>query len=291
MSIDLTAANSAQSSGDSLSPDAQTHVVNRVSDDAPSAAAPDDAPVGDPEPADTATAAATDSSAATSDDAHSDAATPAEPKPALERVVKFLEGRMRINMYNEAVLGSPEAKYVVVELMDYTCPHCREVHKSIVKARDHYGDDLAVVVLPVPLEMECNKVVQQTDPLHRGACRMARIALAVAKLNPESFIDFHNWLLADEENPPSGLQILNRAWKLTDQLELSRLSNSDDIKKRIEKYGNLYLALSRKYSTAAKPFGLPVQIMGDTVLTGKFDSQEAMYEAWDKALGIAPATE
>jgi uncharacterized membrane protein/protein-disulfide isomerase len=296
-SIDMTAVDDTSIEADDLSPDAQTHVVNRVTDpDTDVVPAGDDdaavAPAEEPEDADFVAAkvdeVADSTASATADESETASTTPKDDAPKLAREVKFLNGRMKINMYNEAVIGSPEAPYVIVELMDYTCPHCREMHKNIKRAKDRYGSQLAVVVMPVPLEMECNKMVGQTDPLHRGACRMSRLALGVAKLDPDAFSDFHNWLLADEKNPPSGVQTLNRAWQVVDQKDLSKLVNNEEIKKRITQYINLYTALSKLYSTKEKPFGLPVQIVGDTALTGKFESPEAMFEAWEKALDIKP---
>ncbi len=54
-----------------------------------------------------------------------------EKAPKLSREVSFLNGKMRLDMYQEAVIGSPTAKYVVVEIMDYTCPHCRKMHAHL----------------------------------------------------------------------------------------------------------------------------------------------------------------
>jgi protein-disulfide isomerase len=195
---------------------------------------------------------------------------------------------MRINMYDEAVLGSPEAPYVIVELMDYTCPHCREMHKKIRRAKERYGDQLAVVIMPVPLELECNKIVPATSPEHRGACGMARRALAVGEISPEKFVEFHNWLLANEKQAPSAAAAVRRAFSLVDRTKLSALSDSDEIKGRIQKYIRLFSRLSDQYSTADKPFGLPVLIVGDTVLTGKIETVDELCAELEKAIDIKP---
>jgi uncharacterized membrane protein len=282
--IDMTAASDSPSAeSDELSPDAQEHVVNRPTEEEPaeSSEAADSEPA---KPAPDATAdtgdAATDDQAADADDAEADA-------PKLSRTVKFLKDRFQLDTYKEAVLGSPDAKYVVVELMDYTCPHCRKMHEHLREAMFRYGDDLAIVILPMPLELECNKLVPATDPSHRGACKLARTALAVAEVEPSKFIDFHNFLLADEEEVPTPSKAVVRAFQLADSKELSKRGGSKEIEARIQKNIRLYQALSAQHR-GDKSFGLPVQIVGDTVLTGGDITSEEMFEAWEKAIDIKP---
>ncbi len=52
-----------------------------------------------------------------------------------------------------------DAPYIFVELFDYTCPHCRATQRAIKGAREALKDDLAVIVLPVPLSRQCNDTV------------------------------------------------------------------------------------------------------------------------------------
>jgi len=271
--IDMTAASdTSPAATDELSPDAHPHTVNRVTDSDPAAA---DEQV---EPLDNESAATEQS---TSEE------PVAEQAPALSRPVTFLDGKIRLNIYDEAVLGSPEAKYVVLELMDYTCPHCRKMHAQIHEALERYGDQLAVVVMPVPLELECNKMVTSTDPMHRGACKISRLALAFAKADPAKFVDFHDFLLADPDKPPTATQAVVRAFHLTDRTKLSKLSKDKAVEARLQKYINLFSTLSAQHKEKASTFGLPVQIVGDTVLAGDMTSEE-MFAAWEKALGIKP---
>jgi protein-disulfide isomerase len=222
------------------------------------------------------------------DSASEESTSPAaETVPALSREVTFLDGKIKINMYDEAVLGSPEAKYVVLELMDYTCPHCRKAYAQIEDLLDLYGDQLAVVILPVPLELECNKMVPSTDPMHRGACKFAELSLAVAKADPRKFADFHGYLLAEVEEPPTTAQAVIRAFRLTDRAKLRQASDDPAIDARLQKYIRLFTALSGQNRGKTETFGLPVQIVGDTVLSGDMTKQE-MRDAWEESLGIKP---
>jgi protein-disulfide isomerase len=282
--IDMSAAADPEEGRDDqtdLSPTAQTHVVNRVVDD-------DEA---DSQPAVTAADDDENAAASTANDREASKTEDRRPiadAPQLKREMTFLDGKVRINVYDEAVLGSPEAKYVVVELMDYTCPHCRKMHPHIREAMERYGDQLAIVIMPVPLELECNKRVTATDPLHRGACKLARLALAVAKIDPGAFIDYHNFLLSDEEKPPTSSQAVVRAFHLVPREQLSKLTSSPSLNSRIEKYQNLFQTLAAQHTSKETTFGLPVQIVGDTVLTGGTMTSEEMFEAWEKELGIKP---
>jgi uncharacterized membrane protein len=280
---------------------AQTHVVHRL----PTDEAADGSPAGDDvalEDASDETAAShpTDDSnngaAADEADAASDtvddppATKPAAVKdsPNAKREVTFLGGKLTVDMYSEAVIGSREAPYVVLELIDYTCPHCRQMHDNMKRAMRRYGDELAVVVMPVPLELECNRRLPKTDPMHRGSCRLARLAISVAQLRPSVFADFQNFLMRDEKNPPQYGTALIRGFSLVNRDKLRDVLNSKEIENRIQNYVNLYANLSARQKTKEKPFGLPVQIVGDKVLTGKFDTPEEMYDAWEEAIGIRP---
>jgi hypothetical protein len=284
--VDLTGdADSPTETEQELSPTAHEHVVNRVNDDEtaeeigsdePEATAKESAPRRD----DKVKLAAAQSESKSEEAANDEA-------PNLAREVTFLKGRMKLDMYNEAVLGSPEAKYVVVEMMDYTCPHCRKMHEHIREARERYGDQLAVVILPMPLELECNKMMTETDPMHRGSCKISKTALAVAKADPRKFLDFHNFLLADEKNPPSSSQAVMRAFKAVDRTKLAKASRDKELDERIQRYIRLFTALSKEHH-GKDAFGLPVQIVGDTVLTGGDMTSDEMFEAWEKAIDIKP---
>jgi hypothetical protein len=210
----------------------------------------------------------------------------ADDAPKLSRELTFLGGKLKLDTYKEPVLGLPDAKYVAVEMMDYTCPHCRKMHAHILEAMDRYGDQLAVIILPMPLELECNKLVPATDPIHRGSCKISRTVLALAEVDPSKFLDFHNFLLAEEEEPPTSSQAVFRAFGLVDPKELGRVGRTKEIDDRIQQNIRLFSALSAQHR-GDKTFGLPVQILGDTVLTGKLTSEE-MFAAWEKALGMKP---
>ncbi|MFP4144067.1 MAG: vitamin K epoxide reductase family protein [Phycisphaeraceae bacterium] len=94
-------------------------------------------------------------------------------------------------------LGPADAPVMLIELYDYTCPHCRILHDQLAAARDRYGKQMGVILLPIPLDAECNPRIRSTLDMHRGACELARIALAVWRADPDEFAAFDRWLFSD----------------------------------------------------------------------------------------------
>ena len=135
-----------------------------------------------------------DSPPQATDTAASDKAVDAAPKAPERRLLTFAGNRFTLDVKQWPLLGKPDAKHVFVEMFDYTCPHCRNTHFAIAGAMKQYGDDLAILVLPVPLESGCNPTV--TGSGHAGACELARIAIAVWRIEPSKFIEFHDWMFA-----------------------------------------------------------------------------------------------
>ncbi|MGD9858070.1 MAG: vitamin K epoxide reductase family protein [Planctomycetaceae bacterium] len=165
---------------------------------------------------------------------------PVEPTPAPERrLVLISGGKTKLDVRHWPLIGSPEAKYVFVEMYDYTCAHCRATHQAILGAKQRYGDDLAIVSLPVPLNRACNPTVKTDHPSHADACEVARIAVAVWRVNTKLFGQFHDWLFE-----PTQARTATEARRYAAQLvgeaalaqELARPFASQYIAKHVELY-------------------------------------------------------
>jgi hypothetical protein len=285
--IDMTAASDTPpANSDELSPNAQAYTVNRVGDEESEGDANSEDELADATKTESTRSAATESKVESERTADDDAPK-SDEQPALTREVSLLNGRLKFNIYDEAVLGSPDAKYVIVELMDYTCPHCRKMHEHVREAMDRYGDQLAVVIMPMPLELECNKQVPATDPIHRGSCKISKLALAVAATSRDKFNDFHNYLLADPEKAPTPAQAVSRAFRLVGAKNLREHTDRKLLDERIQKYIKLFTTLSAQHK-GENNFGLPVQIVGDTLINGGDVTSEEMFAAWEKAIDIKP---
>ncbi len=112
------------------------------------------------------------------------------------RGVSFLDGSLKYDANSLPILGSPDAKIVLAEFFDYTCPSCRNLAGDLKELKRKWADTFAVLVLPVPLHRNCNPSLKPEVPDHPGACELARLALAVWKVKPESFPEFHDYLFA-----------------------------------------------------------------------------------------------
>ena len=120
-------------------------------------------------------------------------------------------------------------------MFDYTCPHCRNTHQAITGAQKQYGNDLAIFALPVPLESACNPAA--AGARHPGACEMAKIAIAVWRLEPEKFQTFHDWMFEGHRTVSTARQF---AETLVDKERLRTELSSDVPGQYISRHVSLY---------------------------------------------------
>lgn len=92
------------------------------------------------------------------------------------------------------LIGSPEAKQIVVKYFDYTCASCRNMEGDLEALFAKHPGEVAVIVLPTPLNRACNPYLQEGVPDHENACELARLGLAVWRAQPESFEKAHKVL-------------------------------------------------------------------------------------------------
>lgn len=198
------------------------------------------------------------------------------------REITLLNGQLRIDTYSQAVLGSPDAPHIVVEMMDYACQHCREFHEKLTEALERFDGQVAVVVMPVPGEISCNPYVTKARKTSAGACYAAKLSMAVSRLEPEQFEAFHHWML-QAESIPSRTAALIAARERVDGNDLSDAIRDTEgvIAGRIKQYVELAGVLSRQGK-----FGLPTQILGNRVIAGPPETVDAVCELWSEAFDI-----
>lgn len=110
------------------------------------------------------------------------------------RLVTFLDGSKSYRVGELPHLGSADAKHVVVKYFDYTCDACRQVDAYLSDYVEARPGELAVIVLPVPLQRECNSHLPPGLPDHENACNLARLALKVWFADSSKFSEFHHQL-------------------------------------------------------------------------------------------------
>jgi uncharacterized membrane protein len=209
---------------------------------------------------------------------------PAEPK----RLVEFLGGKLRLDVYKHPLIGSPEAPHVMIEMVSYDCPHCRKMHHIIKKGLARYGDQLAIIIMPIPFEKGCNKLIVNDTGSKPGACVTARLAIGIGEVRPPQFVKYHDWLMSgDEDKPPGVEKSLPKAYEMTGRDRLRAYIRGEEVNKQIAQYVDLYSKL-RTVAGTRNEFGLPVQILGDKVMHGMVEKEEDIFKAWEEHLGVTP---
>jgi len=211
--------------------------------------------------------------------------SPAEP--AKRRLLKVLDGKLTLDVYQHPVIGSPDAPHIAIEMASYDCNHCRKTAPRMQHALDRYGDQVALLVMLIPMESECNKLLTDPSASKPGACQTVKLALGISRLNQAGFAPFHEFVMSTKDKPPEIGKIISKAYTLTDRTQLRELTQKDEVAKQIEKYVDLYGRLQKQYADNPK-FGLPVQILGDYVMTGEVEKEEDIFKAWEEHLGVKP---
>ncbi len=162
------------------------------------------------------------------------------PKASDERrLVNVHGGKLRLDIKQWPLVGSPNAKYVIVEVFDYTCPYCRENHKAVSGAMNKLGKDVALLALSVPMNSQCNPTIQTTDAAHADACELSRLSVAVWRVNPNEFGKFHEWLFSGNSTPSAAAAKTyaeNLVGKDKLDAELAKKTASEYVAKQVELY-------------------------------------------------------
>jgi uncharacterized membrane protein len=198
---------------------------------------------------------------------------------AIDGKLELFDGRLKLNLDDVIVLGSPRAPHVVVEIFDYSCHHCRSLHWRMEEVRRRYGEQLAVVMLPVPLNSGCNPFVKKTAEAHENACLYARLAIAVWQKHRSQFPAFHARLIEGTDLPEPG-QMRYEAGRILGAKEFEAAMLSDTIEKQMKIGLLLY--------KACKLGTIPKLILGDAIATGKFDSTDELFDLFESKLGLKP---
>lgn len=112
------------------------------------------------------------------------------------RMIGFDGGKKTFNVTALPLLGRPDAKHVLVEYFDYQCPACGIMSGFIEALVAKHPEEVAVILLPVPLEDGCNPHLTP-EGSHMGSCDITLISLAVWRKDPAAFPVFHRELMAN----------------------------------------------------------------------------------------------
>jgi len=124
----------------------------------------------------------------------------ADSGPGSSRQIAVLDGKLTLNPHEVPTLGDPDAPKLIVLLYDYSCPHCRAMHHALKAIQTDHQNQFAIVMLPMPLNADCNPHVEETEPRFVASCELAQLALAVWRIDKTKFPEYDFWLF-DPEMP------------------------------------------------------------------------------------------
>ncbi len=196
------------------------------------------------------------------------------PRESTRNLVAVLGGRAKLDARHWPLLGDTSSKYILVELFDYTCPHCRKMNQHIQAARHRYAD-LSVMTLPVPLSQECNPTVTHTKARHQASCELSRLAIAVWRVDPEKYETFHEWLFIPEHGRTTG-----EAWAYASQLVGSGPLQAEMAKPTVNEFIAKHVELYKRAGQGT----VPKLMFPRVTIRGEMNSPEALYGILEREL-------
>lgn len=195
-------------------------------------------------------------------------------RPVKRRLVTISGNRTTLDVRQWPLLGNPDAKYVFVEMFDYTCPHCQATHQALLGAMQQYGSDLAVIALPVPLDSSCNHAAPENNSFHTDSCETTRISIALWRVNPKQFEHFHSWMFQTRRSAAEARQY---AGQLVGQEALN--------KELSQQWAGKYLAKHIELYQRAGGGSVPKLLFPKSTLTGEVNNTATLVSIIERELG------
>jgi uncharacterized membrane protein len=197
------------------------------------------------------------------------------------RRLSIYGSRFLLPLDNVPMIGSPGASNVIVNLFDYNCHHCRQLHPILVETQRRLGDRLGIVCLPMPMDSQCNPFVPAGHATFTNSCDYARLGLAVWQANRATYPGFENWMLSSRDPPPVD-QAKAYAAQLVGANELQSALTNEWIQQQIL----MACELHQTNWQAAGGMAMPQLIIGPVISVGPLNSPNHLLVLLEKYLGI-----
>lgn len=178
------------------------------------------------------------------------------------RDVLLAKGKLRLTIGEFPIYGSPDADMVVAEFFDYTCPVCRQLHPGLMSEFQPFANRVALVLIPEPLDAECNPSVNETAYTHRDACTFARIGLALWRISPRSYATYEAFVFRDKY-PPTAEAALELAYQLAGKEAVDRALSDPQVGQLLRTGLEMFF-----FSSAIERKSLPTLATREEVFTG-----------------------
>jgi len=185
------------------------------------------------------------------------------------RFVSVSGGTIKLDVAQWPLAGKQDAKYIFVEMYDYTCDHCRRTHAAIVGAKSALDGNVAVVALPIPLNADCNNAITQTGPRMAESCEISNLAVAVWRVDAMKFEEFHNYLLSTPTVVTYD-EAIKKANEIVDAAKLRKVLESNVPKQYIAQHVEIY----KRVGTG----NVPKLLFPGTSIVGEFTSVENLVD-------------
>jgi hypothetical protein len=186
-----------------------------------------------------------------------------------QHLLPILGGRFVLNLNQVPLWGSPDAPAKLVSMYDYTCHHCREMHPHVAELRRTFGDQLAIISLPMPLDAQCNPLMRQTPRPHLNACTYARLGLIVWRAKHRAIEEFDHWLFSFP-NPPPLTAVTNKALELVGVMAFDAASRDPWIEEQLRTDIDIYTVNGREF----KQDKMPQFIVGSNIISGPLTADQ-----------------
>ena len=140
----------------------------------------------------------------------------------------------RLEMSQLPLMGRPDARHKIGLLFDYTCHFCRDLHSYVRSVVDEFDEDVACVLIAMPLDADCNGLVEETMKAHVNACKFAKICMAVHIAVPDKYEEFDRWLFSDHKNQKELEAVKEFAEDLAGKERLDEALASEALEKQLQ---------------------------------------------------------
>jgi len=169
-------------------------------------------------------------------------------------------------------LGDLDAPHRIACIFDYTCHHCRNLHGFIRQLLVKYKGQFSSLMIPMPLDAKCNRLMKKTPKDHQNACEYAKLCLAVHHVAPEKYDAFDSWLFSNHRSVKTVATVMKHAQQLVGAEKLKEALQSSTLKKQLESNITAYETTSK----TGRKSSMPQTIIGSQVVFGPPPNVEAL---------------
>ena len=211
-------------------------------------------------------------------------ATVTPEAPSTPKAEPFLVPRTTLSLdaARLPLLGPANAPHRIGCLFDYTCHHCRQLHGFIRTAIDKFDGQLSCLMIPMPLDANCNAQFKRTHRDHVDACKYAKICLAVQQVAPAKYDAFDRWLFTNHKTTKPLAKVRAHAASLVGAAALNKAVASAAVQQQLQQDIRAYELNSKNGGNSR----MPQTIIKDQVMFGPPSSDTALQSILKQRLGL-----